>query len=226
MIHIACPMRATDEEEFYKPMNFKQLVYFHSRWDGIIPWGKLNEAKIQNDLAFTAANMISSGIVSALVMPSVAQNVLKENPSEFKGFSLALAFTILNCAHYMHFVVRQVSPAMRRNNHFAPQSGASVIGLITESINGKSLGHSELVDVVKYLPELFQRIENKYIDYAAKSFTAQLWIEDPEIKNYNHWEINELHFGIHRINLMNQKHNLPETMPLFPQFKRDLNQND
>jgi hypothetical protein len=108
---------------------------------------------------------------------------------------------------------KKVVPTLISENYFAPQDNAVVIGLKTK-INGISLGHSQLIDVLKYLPDILENISTNYQKEALKSFTAQLDIQDPAANKKYEESLGLFNLTFSNVKVANDKHIPANQLPL------------
>lgn len=251
MIHLACPKREPHEEPDYDPQNFKQLVYFHTKNDAIEPLGRLDKYKVGIALGTVGIGALAikfnKDIIKDLLIKQADfqaqltdsdRLLAKTNPVEFldkhqdkvnemmnavKNYQFYLKTGIFGSGLGSILAAQKVVPTLKKYNSFEPRNSTSVIGLKTK-INDENLGHSTVIDVVKYLPELFVKIGDQNLDAASKSFTANLHAFDPQ-RDKAFGKNGQLDLQLSNIKVANN-HTLPEKMPLFPQYKKSISDID
>jgi hypothetical protein len=115
----------------------------------------------------------------------------------------------------------QISSTLTKYNYFAPQDDAIVIGLKTK-INRSTLGHSEVIDVVKYLPTIMEHISTHHGSEALKSFKADLNIQDPAFNKRYGDATSLMAINIANVKTESGKHILPKELPLHLKQKQSV----
>ncbi len=191
MIHLACPKRCLVEEPYYQPKNFKQLVYFHTMNDAIEPYGRLTKGLVFESFGIAGISLAS---IFALQLLNNYTNTydVAINYEELKkriligfGIKVGQAISTGTLGYGYGRITSTVKRKMNEDNFFYPEIGSTIIGFDTY-INTENLGHSTIIDVVKYLPDIMQKIENEHLDTRELvTVKTTLHIQDPETKNYN-----------------------------------------
>ncbi|MEX0940434.1 MAG: hypothetical protein WDZ41_03670 [Candidatus Babeliales bacterium] len=168
LTYFACPIRP--DEPFNQPINFDNLIYLHGPNDWTTRLGRIPEKVLYPTLKTVRVGAVQG----ASFVVGVTSQRLKSLDLAMNAKSAAiLGGVIVTMAIGGTLVALPLASTLmnrplNHSNIFPNQADKKMIG-IQIGLDGKSLKHKEVTDVIQFLPEIEERLEKHYPGHIANN---------------------------------------------------------
>ncbi len=169
LLHFACPVREGQPTNL--PEKFEQMLYFYSEGDLVARIGRIYDYKLNSALiGGIGGSSLISGLVLAKnfvckTLQAIGYNIEFGNPTIEKEVVLgAMAIAAASC----EYVLRASIPGTHKFPILSTYNNKIINGFET-TINGEQAWHSDVTNMIQFLPEIITKLHRKYPAHYANN---------------------------------------------------------